>query len=406
MFEAIYDMRPTPPAAAARTGARRGPIAALAALGAFAVLFAPPAAEARSGPEGFSVLVAKVSPAVVNVSTTQKFETVAETMPPQFAFPPGSPFEEFSRRFFQTPGEGDSNGDHDGTPRRATALGSGFIIDPAGYVVTNNHVIGQAEKITVTLQGGDKFDAALIGRDAKTDLALLKIKSDKPLPFVSFGDSAQAQVGDWVIAVGNPFGLGGTVTAGIISARGRDIQSGPFDDFLQIDAPINRGNSGGPTFNTDGQVIGINSAIYSPNGGSVGIGFAIPASLAKPIVEQLRTHGSIDRGWLGVQIQPVTDEIANGLGLAKAQGALVSSIRDDGPAAKSGLEQGDVIVAVNGETVTQFKDLPRLIAAIKAGEKVRLAVWRGGAETTVNVVIGKMPQDEMAAAESDSPDGH
>ncbi len=242
------------------------------------------------------------------------------------------------------------------------ALGSGFIIDPSGYIVTNNHVVENATKVTVVFQDGSKHPAKIIGRDPKTDLALLKIDAPQPLPYVTWGDSNAAQVGDWVLAVGNPFGLGGTVSSGIISARGRDIHAGPYDDFLQIDASINRGNSGGPTFNLDGKVIGINTAIYSPNGGSVGIGFAIPSSLAKPVIDQLRAHGKVERGWLGVQIQGVTPEIAKSLGLPKAEGALVADVNPDGPAAKSGIKQGDVILSYDGHDLAKMRDLPLEVA--------------------------------------------
>ena len=234
---------------------------------------------------------------------------------------------------------------------------------PSGHVVTNNHVVGDAGKVEVTLQDGSKYPAKIIGRDPKTDLAVLKINADKPLPYVQFGDSSAAQVGDWVMAVGNPFGLGGTVTTGIISARGRDIHSGPFDDFLQIDAPINRGNSGGPTFNLEGQVIGINTAIYSPNGGSVGIGFAVPSNVAKNIVAQLEEHGKVSRGWLGVQIQEVTPAIAASLGLPHEAGALVAVVTPNSPAAKAGLKQGDVILSFDGNEIGKLRDLPRLVAA-------------------------------------------
>ena len=287
--------------------------------------------------QSFAPLVKKVLPAVVNISVTEK--TGADQMSEQQEQPfqgfPNSPFDQMLRRFFDQQNQGGE--DHmfpqapDGQAQRI-ALGSGFIIDPSGYVVTNNHVVGDAAKVQVILQDKTKYTARIVGRDPKTDLAVLKIKADKPLPYVAFGDSSDAQVGDWVMAVGNPFGLGGTVTTGIISARGRDINEGPYDDFLQIDAPINRGNSGGPTFNLDGQVIGINTAIYSPNGGSVGIGFAIPSNVAKTIVAQLEQHGKISRGWLGVQIQKVTPAIAASLGLKSDHGALVAVVTPNSPA--------------------------------------------------------------------------
>src|SRR5258708_29261 len=279
------------------------------------------------------------------------------------------------------------------------APGSGFIVDPAGYVVTNNHVIQNADKIQVTLTDGRKLDAKLVGRDDKTDVAVLKVESSEPLPYVKWGDSDKARVGDWVIAVGNPFGLGGTVTAGIISARGRDIQSGPFDDYLQIDASINRGNSGGPSFDRNGEVIGINTAIYSPSGGSIGIGFAIPASLAKPIVDQLREHGHIDRGWLGVSIQPVTKEIADSLGLDDAKGALVAGVNNASPAAKAGVRQGDVIRTVNGQPVEQFRDLARLVAPAGPNKTVELGVWRNGKQVPVHVALGRLPTAQTPSAD-------
>ncbi len=277
------------------------------------------------------------------------------------------------------------------------ALGSGFIIDPSGYVVTNSHVVGDASKVEVTLQDDSKYPAKIIGRDPKTDIALLKIKADKPLPYVTFGDSSKAQVGDWVMAVGNPFGLGGTVTTGIISARGRDIHSGPFDDFLQIDAPINRGNSGGPTFNLDGQVIGINTAIYSPNGGSVGIGFAVPSNLAKTVVAQLEEHGKVSRGWLGVQIQEVTPAIAASLGLQGEHGALVAVVTPDSPGAKAGLKQGDVILAFNGNEVTHLRDLPRLVAETAPDTAAKMKVWRNGQTKELQATLGELPNNEQVA---------
>ena len=277
--------------------------------------------------QSFAPLVKKVSPAVVNISVSQKADADAMVEEPEMAPSPGfpsSPFDEFLRRFFEQQGQGGQRHLFPQSPNgqaKRIALGSGFIVDPSGYVVTNSHVVGDASKVEVTLQDDSKYPAKIVGRDPKTDLAVLKITADKPLPYVAFGNSSAAQVGDWVMAVGNPFGLGGTVTTGIISARGRDIHSGPFDDFLQIDAPINRGNSGGPTFNLEGEVIGINTAIYSPNGGSVGIGFAVPSNVAKTIVAQLEEHGKVSRGWLGVQIQEVTPAIAASVGLHGEQGA-------------------------------------------------------------------------------------
>jgi serine protease Do len=285
------------------------------------------------------------------------------------------------------------------------ALGSGFIIDPSGYVVTNNHVVANADKVTVIFQDDSKHPAKVVGRDSKTDLALLKIDAKQPLPYVTWGDSNAEQVGDWVLAVGNPFGLGGTVSSGIISARGRDIHSGPYDDFLQIDASINRGNSGGPTFNLNGQVIGINTAIYSPNGGSVGIGFAIPSSLAKPVIEQLKEHGKVERGWLGVQIQEVTPEIAKGLGMAKPHGALVADVTNNGPAAKAGIKQGDVIESFNGHKIEKVRDLPLVVAETPVGDKASIEVWRNGKNETLNTTIAQMPENPQIAHNEDRGGG-
>jgi serine protease Do len=284
------------------------------------------------------------------------------------------------------------------------ALGSGFIIDPSGYVVTNSHVVGNAGKVEVTLQDDSKYTAKIIGRDPKTDIAVLKINADKPLPFVSFADSGTAQVGDWVMAVGNPFGLGGTVTTGIISARGRDIHSGPFDDFLQIDAPINRGNSGGPTFNLDGQVIGINTAIYSPNGGSVGIGFAVPSNVAKTIVAQLEHHGKVSRGWLGVQIQEVTPAIAASLGLQGEHGALVAVVTPNSPGAKAGLKQGDVILSFNGNEVGRLRDLPRLVAETAPDSSAKMKVWHNGQTVEVQTTVGELADTDQVASAAGGPE--
>jgi serine protease Do len=278
------------------------------------------------------------------------------------------------------------------------ALGSGFIIDPRGYIVTDDHVLEHATAVTVTLHDGTQHPARILGRDPLTDLALLKIDAPKPLPYARWGDSDDARVGDWVLAIGNPFGLDDTVSSGIISARGRDIHSGPYDDFLQIDAAINRGNSGGPTFSLDGAVIGINTAIYSPNGGSVGIGFAIPANLARPVVEQLEAHGKVERGWLGIQIQPVTPEIAQSFGLAKVEGALVAGISVGGPAARAGFLQGDVILSINGRDIERMRDLPLAVAEMPIGRPAEVTVWRQNRKISLRPVIDEMPASRHAAA--------
>ncbi|MDE1903521.1 MAG: Do family serine endopeptidase, partial [Alphaproteobacteria bacterium] len=267
----------------------------------------------------------------------------------------------------------------------------------SGLVVTNNHVIADADQITVTLQDDTSFKAEVVGKDSKTDLALLRIKSSKPLPFVKFGDSDKSRVGDWVLAIGNPFGLGGTVTAGILSARAREINSGPYDDFLQTDAAINRGNSGGPMFNMDGDVIGINTAIFSPSGGSIGIGFAIPASEAKPVIEQIQKYGHARRGWLGVNIQSVTDEIAESLGLDKPKGALIASVFDGGPAQKAGIQPGDVVLTFDGKSVVDMRHLPRIVAETPIDKTVKVTVWRKHKELTLDVKVGEL-KDNVAQA--------
>jgi serine protease Do len=369
---------------------------------------AAPSAAAISPTQSFAPLVKRVLPAVVNISVTEKSgsNVASDQLPEGFR---GSPFDDFLRRFFDQHGDSgrliprelpDNPGEEGGVKR--IALGSGFIIDSSGLIVTNNHVVGEAAKVEIILQDNSKYTARIVGRDPRTDIAVLKIKADKPLPYVPFGDSSAAQVGDWVIAVGNPFGLGGSVTTGIISARGRDIHSGQFDDFLQIDAPINRGNSGGPTFNLSGEVIGINTAIYSPNGGSVGIGFAVPSNVAKLVVAQLESGGKVSRGWLGVQIQEVTPAIAASLGLPNGHGgdhgALVAAVTPNGPGAEAGLKQGDVILSFNGSEVKQLRDLPRLVAASAPGSAGRLTVWRNGQSTELRVKLGEAPENPRVAS--------
>lgn len=344
-------------------------------------------------PSSFADLADTVTKAVVNISTTQKFETpegMQNPYVPYPEFPPGSPFQDFFEDFFSTPAPQMAP-----TPR-AHSLGSGFIIDEKeGYVVTNSHVVDQADEIKVTLYDDTTLDATLVGRDSKTDLAVLKITaSDVKLTAVEWGNSQNMRVGDWVLAVGNPFGLGGTVTAGIISARQRNINAGPYDDFIQTDASINRGNSGGPMFNMAGNVIGINTAIFSPTGGSVGIGFAVPSELARPIIQQLIQYGQTRRGWLGVRIQTVTDEIAENLGLDQAKGALIASITPSGPADKAGLKTGDVIIGFDNKDIEQMRNLPRIVADTEIGKSVEITVWRQGKVSKKTVKVGQLEKAE------------
>ncbi len=376
---------------------------AVAGIVLIASLWVSAVAQARSAPDSFAGLAADLIPAVVNISTEKRVD-VDPRMAPQDRpqFPPGSPFEEFFDRFF---GPSQPNG---GRPRQLpTSLGSGFIVDSQGYVVTNNHVVAEATEISVILHDERTLPATVIGRDPKTDLALLKIDADTPLPAVEFGDSDAAQVGDWVLAIGNPFGLGGTVTAGIVSARARNINAGPFDDFIQTDAPINRGNSGGPLFDMNGKVIGVNTAIYSPTGGSVGIGFAISAALAEPIVDQLKEHGRPIRGWLGVQIQGVTEDLADGLGLDSAAGALVAEVVPESPAAAAGFQPGDVIVGFDGQEIDRVRTLPRAVANTPVGSRVDVTVIRDGHAKTMSVRIGQLEEDVVAALPTPaSPSGN
>lgn len=381
-------------------------VAALVALTLLTVLLARPAF-ARGTPEGFADLAERLSPAVVNISTAQTLNERNSDMMPQF--PPGTPFDEFFKEFFdRQQGGGGQGGGQGGKPpagkggkgggQRATSLGSGFIIDPDGLIVTNNHVIQDAEEITVILSDDTALKAQVVGRDAKVDVALLKVNSKTKLPFVPFGNSDSARVGDWVMAIGNPFGLGGTVTAGIISAKTRDINAGPYDSFIQTDASINRGNSGGPLFNMDGEVIGINTAIYSPSGGSVGIGFATPSNLAKQVLGDLKKFGKTRRGWLGVRIQSVNDDIAESLGLKRAYGALVSGVQADSPAGKAGVVAGDVILDFNGHEVKDMRRLPMMVAEAEIGAQIPMTLWRDGAQKSVKVVIGELKEEEEEQA--------
>lgn len=366
------------------------------ALGAAALSWTP--ADARGAPESFADLAEKLTPAVVNISTAQTVSGGSGVPLPEF--PPGSPFEEYFEEFLERHGGEQQS-------RRVQSLGSGFVIDPNGLVVTNNHVVEDADEVTVTFSDGETLDAEILGRDPKTDLALLQVKADRQLPFVRFGDSDALRVGDWVMAIGNPFGLGGTVTAGIVSARDRDINAGPYDAFIQTDASINRGNSGGPLFNMAGEVMGVNTAIISPTGGSIGIGFSIPATTATSVIDQLKEFGETRRGWLGVRIQTVTEDLAEGLGLDDTKGALVAGIQDGGPAVGSGIEAGDVIISFDGQPVDKMRDLPRIVADTEVGKAVDVVVLRDGKQETYQVTLGRLEEAEGVAeapAETRIPD--
>ncbi len=359
----------------------------------------------------FAPIVQEVMPAVVNVSAVQRVSKAAvdeEGTPAggvqdrvALGGVPPSVVEELLRRFLD-------GRRHKGEPNpkvASVALGSGFIIDPSGYVVTDDHVVENAEAVSVVVQDATEYSARIVGRDPLTDIALLKIDGAHPLPNVRWGDSDGARVGDWVLAIGSPFGLDNTVSSGIISGRGRDIHAGPYDDFLQIDAAMNRGNSGGPTFDLKGNVIGINTAIYSPNGGSVGIGFAIPANRARPVVEQLKEQGRVARGWLGIQIQPVTAEIARNVGLANLTGALVAKVGAGSPAAAAGFERGDVILSINGQEIRRMHDLPLVIAETPIGRVAAIMVWRRNAALALRPVIGEMPANPAVAELSQEKSG-
>ena len=346
-------------------------------------------AHSRVAGESFADLAQKLLPSVVNISTTSviKDPSVSPQIP---QFPPGSPWGDLFRDFLER--------NRPQEQRRSTSLGSGFIIEKSGVVITNNHVIQEAQEIKVILQDNTTLTAKIIGRDPKTDIAVLKVNSEKDLPSVSFGDSDQLRVGDWVVAIGNPFGLGGTVTAGIVSARGRNI-GGPYDDYIQTDASINRGNSGGPLFNMRGEVVGINSAILSPTGGSVGIGFSIPTSTAKGVIDQLQRYGRTRRGWLGVRIQQVTNEIGESLGLKKASGALVAEVTAGSPAEKGKIQKGDVILSFNGQTVSEMRNLPRIVANTKIGQKVPVVVWRKGKKKSLRIAVGELDEKQVTLVE-------
>ncbi|HEV3022882.1 MAG TPA: Do family serine endopeptidase, partial [Pirellulales bacterium] len=341
-------------------------------------------------PVGFADIVEKVKPAVISVRVKMERPADAGLSSDELPFPPGSPFEHFFKRFGM-PNNG--RGGHE----VITGQGSGFFITADGYAVTNNHVVQNAENVQVTTDDGKTYSAKVIGTDQRTDVALIKVEGND-FPYVKLADHTP-RVGDWVLAVGNPFGLGGTVTAGIVSARGRDIGAGPYDDFIQIDAPVNKGNSGGPTFDVDGNVIGVNTAIFSPSGGSVGIAFAIPADTVKSVVAQLRDKGSVTRGWIGVQIQPVTPEIADSLGLKNAAGALVSEPQANSPAARAGIASGDVITSLDGASVRDARELARKIGTMAPGTAVKLSLIHDGQDKTVTLTLGTLPNDKQAANE-------
>jgi serine protease Do len=365
--------------------------AAIAAIAA-AIIILPARPAAARGPENIADVAEQVISAVVNVSTSQKVDSHIGNLPD---LPPGSPMEKFFDDFFKHH-HGDNN-DGDSEPHRVNSLGSGFIIDPSGLVVTNNHVIADADEISVILNDGTKLKAELVGKDGKSDLALLRVHTDKPLRTVKFGDSDKLRLGEWVIAIGNPFSLGGSVTAGIVSARNRDINSGPYDNYIQTDAAINRGNSGGPLFNLNGEVIGINTAIISPSGGSIGIGFAIPSDSAMPVIDQLQKYGEARRGWLGVRIQQVTDNLAESLDLGSVRGALVAGLDDKGPAKPAGMQPGDVVVKFDGKDVKEMRDLPRIVADTPVGKEVDVVVVRKGKEQTLKVTIGRLKEEKKVA---------
>ncbi|EJC80173.1 periplasmic serine protease, Do/DeqQ family [Rhizobium leguminosarum bv. trifolii WSM2297] len=372
---------------------------------------APPAAAApqpalpiqagapNNGPASVADLAEGLLDAVVNISTSQNVKD-DEGVGPAPRAPDGSPFQEFFNDFFDKK-QGNKGGNHN-----VSSLGSGFVIDPTGYIVTNNHVIEGADDIEVNFANGSKLKAKLIGTDTKTDLSVLKVEPKAPLKSVKFGDSSTMRIGDWVMAIGNPFGFGGSVTVGIISGRGRNINAGPYDNFIQTDAAINKGNSGGPLFNMKGEVIGINTAIISPSGGSIGIGFSVPSELASGVVDQLREYGETRRGWLGVRIQPVTDDIADSLGLDTAKGALVAGVIKGGPVDDGSIKAGDVILKFDGKTVSEMRDLPRVVAESTVGKEVDVVVLRDGKEQTVKVKLGRLEDSDQAAASGDAaPDG-
>lgn len=354
---------------------------------------------ARPAPSGFADLAERLLPSVVNISTLQAVETTRERQP---GSPPGEGFEEFFEEFLDE----DENRN---PPRQSVSLGSGFVVDPAGYIVTNDHVIGEAEEITVTFTDGEQFEATIVGRDAVEDIALLKIETERPLMAVEFGDSDSMRPGDWVMTIGNPFGLGGSVTAGIVSAHHRNINAGVYDDFLQTDASINRGNSGGPMFNLAGQVVGVNTMIFSPGGiGNIGIGFAIPAARVERITHLLRTEGRVARGWMGVGIQSLTRDISASIGYPDTEGAIVTSVQPGGPSAKAGVQPGDIVIEFNGQEISDSNHLIRLVGDTPVGIKVPLTVWRNGDVVELSLTtaerIFEVPQPANAPSDPEQPE--
>ncbi len=380
---------------------RRLPVAALLAALVLAPLAGTMSVQAASERPQFADLIETNIAAVVNIRTAMSVTAGEPRMQAPHGNMQGTPFDEFFRRFFeQVP-----RSPH-GSQGPATGQGSGFLVSADGHIVTNNHVIENAAEISVITNKGETYVARLVGTDPRTDLAVLKIDAEEPLPYVEFGDSDKARTGDWIVAIGNPFGLGGSATAGIISARGRDLQAGPYDDFIQIDAPINRGNSGGPVFNTDGEVIGVNTMIYSPNGGNVGIGFAIPSAQVTEIVADLQANGSVKRGWLGVQIQGLNEEIAASLGLENIKGALIVDVQGDSPAEMGKLKSGDVVLDFDGSDIDTVRDLTRLVASAEADETVKIGVWRESKRRELDVRIGALePEPSQVASANESSHG-
>src|ERR1700704_6542238 len=377
-------------------GAGFGPQGAVPALSSIAY------AQGVQRPAGFADIVEKVKPAVISVRVKVNSGAKMMGLEGDLPFPPNSQMERFFRRFGMPEGLNPEERGNNSAPRNrlVTGQGSGFFITADGYAVTNNHVVDKADTVEIMADDGKIYAAKVIGTDPRTDLALIKVEGRSDFPFVKLADKSP-RIGDWVLAVGNPFGLGGTVTAGIVSARGRDIGAGPYDDFIQIDAPVNKGNSGGPTFDVDGNVIGVNTAIFSPSGGSVGIAFAIPAETVKSVIAQLKDKGQVTRGWIGVQIQPVTADIADSLGLKRAEGALVAEPQAGSPAAKAGIKSGDVIVAVNGEPVRDARTLARRISSMAPGTSVKLSVYRGAKEEQLSLVLGELPKERQARASTE-----